>query len=100
MSNRLPGAVAAELISARKWLGDIRHWCQDEYESGVWPFKRYCASGYLQKYGSHTGRRLVDEAAKELYNKDNVIVVNDYIGHAATMRVFDRAVTLALSRQM
>jgi len=100
MSNRLPGTVAKELIVARKYLAKKRHWCQDQYTSGVWPFRRYCAAGYLNAHASGAAHDLVDEASRELYGKENVIIVNDYIGHEAVIAVLNRATSLALSRQM
>ena len=101
MSNREAGTVAQQLIEGRKYLSDKKHWCRHTYKQGLF-VKQYCALGYMRDFGSHEGMRLLHSASMELYGVHNIVGVNDdsRYGHKAVLRCFDRAIELALNKQV
>src|SRR6185436_648047 len=104
MSDRKLGAVSRVLADGRKYLSDEDNWCQhrSRVTVGSWfnKHERFCATGYLvYKTKDPLQARAMNFlclASHDLYQR-SVVRVNDELGHAAVLKIYDRAVGLALS---
>lgn len=101
MSSKEIGPMARTLIDAKKLIEDPTKWRRGMYEAGG----RMCAVGALMT-AAHTPQFLsyyldktlfdtLSGAAHELYGT-NILSVNDHIGHAAVMAVYDHAIAKAI----
>jgi hypothetical protein len=90
------------LQTARALIADKRDWCRRaaciQHLDGR---MQSCAIGALMQascqYGRQTGAGgFLWRAAEERWFFRNPIEVNDFLGHRATLRMFDRAIALAL----
>ena len=93
-----PNSVATRsLIDARERIADPDNWC-----TGMrWSGNRSCAIGALrvasgamkEPISDVPGYRHLRFAALSLFNTENIASeVNDGLGHAAVMQMFDRAI--------
>lgn len=98
MSNRQINDHAKRLIKAKSLIENPENWCQRAIE---WEGRR-CALGALlevtQPIDVGDLCSYVDRAANE-FDGRNIVQVNNELGHAATMQMFDRAIMLALEKQ-
>ena len=103
----------AEILKAAKAkIEDPAHWCQGNYSHWVDDKTcQYCAEGAMfqtpcQENGpaSNDAWRFLREAAHERLvachlrfdrQRYDIVTVNDGLGHAETMKMFDRAIELA-----
>jgi hypothetical protein len=104
----------AEILKAAKALiADPERWTVREYaikadSSPAWGYEtdacKWCALGALQYVllsrvtGGTQPRLLLDSVANGLHD-EGVTGVNDDLGHAAVMRMYDKAIELAEERQ-
>lgn len=103
MSDRQIGAVARELIAAKKRIEDSDNWCQGAISTDD---GRMCAYGALGMTSIAACVQLLDDAAKALFpdvceRKRSALApapwVNDTVGHAAVMAMYDHAIQRAIS---
>lgn len=103
MSDRKLTPIAKELIEAKARISDINNWCIGETrnERG-----QMCAFGAVGQIDFLKLTELLDKAAIELYGyvppgnfHRPAAYVNDHIGHAAVMKVYDRAIQNELNAQ-
>jgi hypothetical protein len=92
MSQRVIPYQAKSLQKAQDLIRDRKDWCRGTYhdETGL----RFCAVGACQYADEHEWPRLemlLNMSAYELYFS-TVVTVNDIMGHAAVMTVFDHAI--------
>lgn len=95
-----PSTTTQNLIKARELIADEKNWCQGAYSKG----HRHCARSALgiaaNKYDPNSEVFVtLDRAAMEMVGGSGSLgsmVVNDTLGHAATLRMFDRAIELSL----
>jgi len=106
MSDRKPGTVSQILINGRKYLGDEDNWCQHKSRiaTGMWlrRHERFCATGYIahktsSRELSQKAMEFLSNASWECYGR-SPIYVNDNHGHEAVLRVYDKAIFMALSK--
>lgn len=111
-----PSQTVQDLQRARNLIADPKKWCQggltrlidgrlshsrDSTRHGV----AFCAIGALVVTDTeHSVGHLLDQAALDLFPKlreaDGLrpaAMVNDDLGHAAVLRMYDRAIELAMS---
>lgn len=98
MSSKEIGPMARTLIDAKKLIEDPTKWRRGMYAAGG----RMCAVGALMKAAQALSYRLdktlfdaLSGAAHELYGT-NILSVNDHIGHAAVMAVYEHAIAKAI----
>jgi hypothetical protein len=79
-------------------------WARNADGCPCWPTSAaavcWCARGSVYAehgYASAGGLALLDQAARELYDLSSP-EVNDALGHAAVLRIYDRAIRLARVR--
>jgi hypothetical protein len=91
MSDRKIGAVARELIEAKKRIEDPANWCTPlTYKRG-----RMCAMTALIEHGG--GYDLLSQVSLELFDGLRPHQVNDKLGHAAVMQMYTHAINRALN---
>ena len=95
------------LRKAKALIEDPQHWCQGVYAKGksgreVDVKSRYadqwCAAGAMDKVNprnTFSGDLYLNRAARDLYDQ-HFITVNDRLAHMDVMRMYDRAIELAL----
>jgi hypothetical protein len=99
MSDRKLTAIAKELIEAKKRIENPENWCAGRFGFGS---GRLCALGAIfagRPVGEtlHATIRALDDAADESFRKGGAISVNDDLGHAAVMQLYDHAIARALA---
>lgn len=89
-------AVTTNLLRARELIADEKNWCQGYGSVG----KRRCA--VVAVYAMQTDPNscqdawwILNASATRLFGK-TTINVNDTLGHAAVMRVYDEAIEMSL----
>lgn len=89
--------VTTNLLRARELIADEKNWCTYALQQTRYGVKQYCAWGALEEV-SHTmdEERILRRASDELYY-ESPAVVNNTMGHAAVMAMFDRAIKLSFA---
>lgn len=104
MSDRKVGTRAKQLIEAKARIADRKNWCQHELVNHR---GQLCAFGALyvgKNYWDNIHVAILNEAAKALFPIPNyggmmeAAWVNDNLGHAAVMKVYDLAIQNELNR--
>lgn len=110
---KINNPVVENLQAARNLIADPEKWCQGAAYMGAWTDISYCAIGavysrthFKTKEALLAALEALDEAAVEMLPsnvdpKSNDLCpaawVNDNLGHTAVLRMFDRAIELALN---
>jgi hypothetical protein len=92
MSDRKLNPIARELIAAKKRIENSENWCRGAFELNG----RMCALGALLM-SKQNAIPVLRRSAKELFGLA-AVQVNDYLGHAAVMQMYDLAISKALSQ--
>lgn len=91
MSNRELGPIAKELIAAKKRIENPKHW----WDGTPTTIKRGdCAVSSLG-LAAVEERRCLRHSAEELFGM-GTMSVNDTLGHAAVMQIYDHAIAKAV----
>jgi hypothetical protein len=97
------------LKAARALIEDPERWTQHEYAvkgdgSGTFSLdvdaRQWCATGALQRVlagqiASETEAFIILESAAQDLDVDGIIGVNDELGHAAVMQMYNKAIEIA-----
>lgn len=96
MSKREFNQTAKELKAARDLIADGRHWTQGTMEEGIL-WKKYCAVGAMLRVGASANAHMYLCEAAKAWTRGGPMVVNDKHGHTATVKMFDKAISMALA---
>lgn len=99
---KINNPAVENLQAARNLIADPEKWCQGKEQTDD---GRVCAVRAVWATGANlNARRALDKAARQLYWHEEAgeplwpaVRVNDDLGHAAVLRMFDRAIELALN---
>lgn len=111
MSKREIPQVAKDLIAARKLIEDPANHCQRQltFYCSLTGNTAYCALGAVNvvtegdwrheffSTRQMSARVALDRAAHCLYELSEAVFVNNELGHAATLRMFDHAISTAIA---
>lgn len=101
MTHKSPTTVLRE---ARALIADENRWCTEVMATdmqgnscAVYDGVKFCAIGALEKVSddNEEATQFLCEAAMALFSRPEPYEVNDTLGHAATMRMYDEAIRAA-----
>lgn len=88
--------VVLALVRAKARIADPKNWCRDG-DNSYRPGETFCA--LLACKPGDGSMTTLSNAARELFDR-SVIEVNDTLGHAAVMQVYDKAIDMARARAL